>query len=1558
MDDTEKLTPQTTDHKNVLPDVVHSQQIPNMSTVENDESETALDTGQNAEGGKSQHIEDEGETESISEHVPSEIEYSVTESGDVNAGQTSDDLLNVDKGKTSDNSANVPIPHSNNSNIEDPSKLSWNVDVDNNAHISKESPVNLTMSLDSKGILTKSLSLRSDNNEQKEFKNEGSIKSDHSHQQLDDQKDEVDSPKESLCSEYLDSLNEDVSENSYSNNENSISNTSKHSEHSAQKTPRDSSESEEIIKLDIRGHGLPKFPMQAAKIIFGPPPEGSTVIESQITPIPAFQNLLSPFLVVGNEGVKVEEIYDEVGQKSQQLSPEKSPMESLSSDKTEKDVLVEEMTVENVKVKDEESPRQLKSIPVEETVSLSTMTTDYKTICEEYQEKLVYFEDAMTSRDELIAELTVSLQRSVQERDQLKRDNHHLMNELQHLQHVTAETPLSEHDTVKAQLSDFIKYQSMVKDDSTKFYSAVMSGTTSLQSSNGEKDIDREEITVNYSKSDLRSSDTDEFENGFEFKVVTLLNKFEEYIEENLRNKLRESIIQVLCDEIGKMRIDFDTEMKEMEAQLQQDKQSYSIETRRLRELLACVKAGNADIDALREELSIKHEKEMENLRTYFEKKCSDMERSYSEEVWRGRVCVSPPSGAASECADAAAGDCRRRTRSADFPSLTFESTPMEQLMKQLHKKYEQQMEEMRVENAAHVRELRDKHAERVAAMEEQINQLKAHIQTAENTEGNVSIYQQDIDLELEKDAEESRREEVRQEVVDQIQEQIKVLLSDPDAELSSWPLELVALRDRIHGDARALHDKEVPSLREEAPSAAEADKWRQRRYNSFDQNRQLEEVTKERDALQRVAASLQRCVGQLVAYCASAEDELNRTVLARLLATLLPDEQSFVEECGRVSVGGVSLDSSSSELDASAVGGGVGGGRGRHVHFAPELGGVLAALDEAGAAGFLQHQRDLSADIKRELEHSLRRLRHEAHELLDLSARLAANKRNPETRMLESSQVEIKELEDEPEEKQKSCDNCELHKKTMEEAMSECLQREGLLRADLDAAMVKIAHLMTDRAPSDDVIAEGYGTCSALERRACAGGTRSLEEASPRSQLHVLARDLDLVQRDRDDLQQQVSGPARAHSECCLKLEAANRQLRSTRQFVEEQAAEREHERDEFARRLQDVRDDNQRLLARLQTNARILAEVIHISHTYTNTFRDEFARRLQDVRDDNQRLLARLQTNARILAEVEQLEAQTREMNQVITELEAKKATSDEELKSYEEKVVLLRDIIANLENKLEQKNEREADILQQLENMKQTIEDRDSKMRALLGELESLKNEKIDQSQVVCENCNREEERYKELMDNIEEQCRWVESEVHSRTRLLQQAHEQTSACCSEPSEDVSLRDQKGQQQRQQQRQQEQVEWVSGLAAVREALRVLARAEDAALKRVADLRMQRDQLHDLAQVRLSARGRPAHAARPAARPRTGTSVCAWPTCACSATSCTTSHRYVCLRVADLRMQRDQLHDLAQYDMKVVVTAAAYCYRNNSWSGASPHQPAPARTSPHQPATRSLDM
>ncbi|KOB78168.1 Uncharacterized protein OBRU01_00555, partial [Operophtera brumata] len=292
-----------------------------------------------------------------------------------------------------------------------------------------------------------------------------------------------------------------------------------------------------------------------------------------------------------------------------------------------------------------------------------------------------------------------------------------------------------------------------------------------------------------------------------------------------------------------------------------------------------------------------------------------------------------------------------------------------------------------------------------------------------------------------------------------------------------------------------------------------------------------------------------------------------------------------------------------------------------------------------------------------------------------------------------------------------------------------------------------------------------------------------SPDSSSPHSRSHSrlsLVHDMEALQKERDDLHQQVI------SEC--DLEAANRQLRSTRQFVEEQASEREAERDEFARRLAELRDENTRLGTRLQSSARIVTEVT----SEREAERDEFARRLAELRDENTRLGTRLQSSARILTEVEQLEAQTREMNQLISELETRKASTDDELKANEEKVILLRDIIANLENQLEQKNSHEKEILEQLETMKKTIDERDCKMRSLLGELESVRSERAEQSDVICIKCGQEEDKYNELIEKVKEQ----------------------------------------------------------LCGVWECVRALERAEDAALKRLADLDMQRAALKDVAQ------------------------------------------------------------------------------------------------------------
>ncbi|XP_069361148.1 putative leucine-rich repeat-containing protein DDB_G0290503 isoform X4 [Maniola hyperantus] len=1348
MDETQKDLPQTSENKHVLPDVVHSQQIPTVEAVDKDtDSEIVTRESEQEVVRDVSHDTDDVTTESISEHIP-QIEYSVTES-EPGPSQSQD----LPKPETSDNirdsSLNPPLSQvvalSPNQQDSTHHSTSWNLEINqSDNHLSEESPVILALSSDTSKDAQKSKPVSKD-----------SI---------------INTPQTSPRSEYVDSLNFSLNENPDSTN------LPNESSPSLEKSPKSleqcSSGSEEIIKLDIRGQGAPKFPLQAAKIIFGPPPSGSTVIGPTLEQIPVFQNLLSPCLVVANDGVQIEEVFEDSSSPLKECTPDKSLTPSSGSEKIEQDVLIEEIIIEDdLKEKCSKDVTPPKSFIPDETMSFTTMSTDYKTICEEFNVK-----------------------RSVDEREHLKHENDHLTNEVQNLQHVIGEKSQSEHDTIKAHLSDFIKYQSLIKGDSTKYYSALMSGTTSLQSSNGEKDMDREEITVNYSKSDLRSSSSDEFQTGFENKLTLILNNFEGCIEDNMKNKLRESLIHLLCDEIGKMRVDFDTDIKELETQMKQDKQASTVESRRLRELLSSVKAGNADIDVLREELSVKHEKEMENLRTYFEKKCSDMERSYSEEVWHARSRVSPTGSACDLEYDLAAGDAKRRARSVDFSSLNMEtSTPVESTLKQINKKLEQQLLDMKAEHIAYVEDIQARHREVVGAFEDQITRLKAHIQSTDNTEHNVSLYQQDIDLELEKDA--CRDDDVRKQVLHEMQDQLQVLLSDPDAELSSWPLELVALRDRIHAD-KSSQEKEL-SIREEGPG--EADKWRQRRNNSFDQNRQLEEVTKERDGLRRVAATLQRAVAQLVAYCASAEDELNRTVLAHLLGPLLHDQTLDFES--RPS------SPNKSDLNTSVV------SRGKHVHFAPDLDAILVSLDEEGVVGFLQQQRDISLDIKNELEHSLKRLRNEAQELLELSARLTSTKARQESKMLEANPMQITELVEELDNTQMTCENCQLQRKNMEEAMSECLQRENLLRSDLEAAMVKIALLLGERAHSD-VIAEGYGTGPGTGTGTVSAACRSLDDvSSPRTQLSRVAHDLDAALRDRDDLQQQ--------------LEAANRQLKSTRQFVEEQAAERETERDEFAARLQDMREENARLAARLQTNARILGEIRCLRLASCNCRQHD--------------------------AHVEQLETQTREMNQIIAELETKKAATDDQLKTTEEKIGLLRDIIADLENQLEQKTSRETEVLEQLEQMKKTIDERDSKMRAVLGELESLRSERVDQSEVTCLKCCQEEDRYMELVEKVKEQARCLEEKLARSTRRLERAHERSSACTSERTEDVSLRDQKDthlEMKSPESNPSPRVEPLSELSRVWERLETHSRAEDAALKRIADLEMQRAQLKDVAQ------------------------------------------------------------------------------------------------------------
>lgn len=86
--------------------------------------------------------------------------------------------------------------------------------------------------------------------------------------------------------------------------------------------------------------------------------------------------------------------------------------------------------------------------------------------------------------------------------------------------------------------------------------------------------------------------------------------------------------------ELDQLKINHDMEMKNLQEMMRSEKKEADIEVNRLRQLLNSVKSDSPVIDDLRRELETKHAKEMEELREYFEKRCVDMEKQYSEEVF------------------------------------------------------------------------------------------------------------------------------------------------------------------------------------------------------------------------------------------------------------------------------------------------------------------------------------------------------------------------------------------------------------------------------------------------------------------------------------------------------------------------------------------------------------------------------------------------------------------------------------------------------------------------------------------------------------------------------------------------------------------------------------------------------------------------------------------------------------------------------------------------------------------------------------------------------------
>lgn len=219
---------------------------------------------------------------------------------------------------------------------------------------------------------------------------------------------------------------------------------------------------------------------------------------------------------------------------------------------------------------------------------------------------------ALHNRDQIIQDLTASLKQSLQIRDLLVEQSERLSNEVKQLRAIASSS--------RGQWQSLGEGAAAVKEQR-------LSETTIDLVSESEFDddeyfkkpsvplvdqpiVDEAEVVVEQEQTpdvSLPQTAIEEFKKNLttdELKVfITMQNKFNEYLHQEL-------------NAIGKSYA--------LETQEKNEKET---EINRLQQLVVNMKTGSVEVKELRHELDVIHKKEMEDLRMYFERKCTDLEK-------------------------------------------------------------------------------------------------------------------------------------------------------------------------------------------------------------------------------------------------------------------------------------------------------------------------------------------------------------------------------------------------------------------------------------------------------------------------------------------------------------------------------------------------------------------------------------------------------------------------------------------------------------------------------------------------------------------------------------------------------------------------------------------------------------------------------------------------------------------------------------------------------------------------------------------------------------------
>ncbi|XP_055533634.1 A-kinase anchor protein 9 isoform X8 [Wyeomyia smithii] len=333
------------------------------------------------------------------------------------------------------------------------------------------------------------------------------------------------------------------------------------------------------------------------------------------------------------------------------------------------------------------------------------------------------------------------------------------------------------------------------------------------------------------------------------------------------------------------------------------------------------------EMERQREELEAHHDQEMTDQRTYFERKCTELEKQFSEEV------ISQNS--------------RRLTNESASDISDQEEFPEENGGYQTKPNSpKRKIKELIYLSPTH-RKITPTTIDTTEGSADEVMEVTTEIEQEFNLEQTVHELCENKIAELNRKHEETvkqLRDKLKCYEDREATEEFEALLSDSATEDSRWPPELILLREKFTAKSQLeIAQLQIKHEEEMARVKAEFEKqlqWKLKRQSTFDSARDLDKIISERDNLRDLSSSLRNVFGAFLKYVSVCEEDLNSTVIDELQK--LGILSGLAEDSFDASV----LDVNASNVSTGSVK--------KFVKFAPNVSGLKSVIEDPSLIEFI----------------------------------------------------------------------------------------------------------------------------------------------------------------------------------------------------------------------------------------------------------------------------------------------------------------------------------------------------------------------------------------------------------------------------------------------------------------------------------------------------------------------------------------------------------------------------------------------------------------------------